>query len=389
MKISTLISILFISIKHYAQPVSFDELSIVHNAKVITIDTSKRVFKIVHIGDSHIQADLFSGKIRSNLQQQYGNAGIGLLFPYKSINTNGPSTYRTSSINKLQANKIVRCKSECSVGIAAYNVILPTNAEIGFMVKYDTMPQHIQLIYQSVNADAIIINNDMDTNNYFTVQVDSFFYADYKEKVPANFTIKAKSFSVLNGILSDNGNHGVLYYTVGANGATINNYLNSNLFFAQLKQLQPDLVIVSLGTNESVSDIALDTFYNYQSMFHAKLKAVTSDTSNIIYTTPADNFKKHKSIIRKKIKGKWRKRNVKYYVNNTKAKEIRNTIIEFCNATNSMYWDLYEVMGGEKSMKNWVNKGFAAKDHIHFTKSGYELQGDLFYKALQKILTLK
>ena len=40
-------------------------------------------------------------------------------------------------------------------------------------------------------------------------------------------------------------------------------------------------------------------------------------------------------------------------------------------------------------MKNWVNNGFAAKDHIHFTKSGYELQGDLFYKALQKILTLK
>src|SRR5450631_1614697 len=44
---------------------------------------------IVHIGDSHLQADFFSGEVRKLLQQQYGNAGRGLMFPFKQANTNG------------------------------------------------------------------------------------------------------------------------------------------------------------------------------------------------------------------------------------------------------------------------------------------------------------
>ena len=38
--------------------------------------------------------------------------------------------------------------------------------------------------------------------------------------------------------------------------------------------------------------------------------------------------------------------------------------------TGAMYWDLRAVMGGSGSMSDWVNKGWASKDHIHLTRKG-------------------
>ncbi|HEU4497482.1 MAG TPA: hypothetical protein VFR70_10560, partial [Flavobacterium sp.] len=44
---------------------------------------------IVHIGDSHIQADLMTNSIRKKLQQEFGNGGRGFIFPYSLARTNG------------------------------------------------------------------------------------------------------------------------------------------------------------------------------------------------------------------------------------------------------------------------------------------------------------
>jgi len=54
---------------------------------------------IVHVGDSHIQADLFTGKIRERLQTEFGNGGLGFSFPYRLAKTNGNGliTYTSNS----------------------------------------------------------------------------------------------------------------------------------------------------------------------------------------------------------------------------------------------------------------------------------------------------
>ncbi|MDX5347767.1 MAG: hypothetical protein LPK19_11025, partial [Hymenobacteraceae bacterium] len=58
-------------------------------------ETGSEVVSVVHIGDSHIQADLFSGRVRQELHKYYGNAGRGLIFPYKVARTNEPWSYKT------------------------------------------------------------------------------------------------------------------------------------------------------------------------------------------------------------------------------------------------------------------------------------------------------
>ena len=54
--------------------------------------------RILHIGDSHIQADIFSGKVRELMQLTFpgGNGGLELVFPYRAAKTNGPAVYSSS-----------------------------------------------------------------------------------------------------------------------------------------------------------------------------------------------------------------------------------------------------------------------------------------------------
>jgi lysophospholipase L1-like esterase len=172
----------------------------------------------------------------------------------------------------------------------------------------------------------------------------------------------------------------VIYHTIGVNGATFRNYNSTALFFDELKELKPDLVIVSLGTNESVSDIDEGTFTLQLDLFIQHLQT-TAPGSAFMLTTPADNFVKRATV---KMTGKKKKRKVKRitYVNNAKAETIRNAEIAYCGEHHIAYWDLYTVMGGEHSMNEWVRLGIAAKDHIHFSKKGYEIQAGLLFDAL-------
>jgi lysophospholipase L1-like esterase len=369
-----------------AQSVTRDSSNMIRNARPVTVETGSKVFKIVHIGDSHIQADWFSGRLRDLLQQQYGNAGKGLIFPYKQIRTNGPNTFSTFSNVPLKPEKIVKCRSACNVGIAAYNAYMYHGNSIAITLKRDTGMQYISVLYQGgTNENAISINSDRDAANYTIQQGINYTIASYKPQVQPVFSMQARSDITLNGLIASNGQPGILYYTIGANGATFNNYNNSALFFDQLQSLQPDLVIVSLGTNESVSDISSDSLYSVLNAFSNNLNRACAQ-ANVIYTLPADNNRRHVSTVRKKYKGRWRKKRVTTYVHNYKLADIHQTMLNFCTDKNAMYWDLYSVMGGTGSMKKWVASGYAAKDHIHFNKAGYELQGDLLFKALQRII---
>ena len=60
---------------------------------------TRQKVNVVHIGDSHIQADIFSGRMRSLLQDSdaFGNGGRGFVFPYPLARTNNPWNYKVTS----------------------------------------------------------------------------------------------------------------------------------------------------------------------------------------------------------------------------------------------------------------------------------------------------
>ena len=91
--------------------------------KLIQLEQKKinRV-NIAHIGDSHIQADIFSGIIRQKLQLKFGNAGRGLLFPYRAAKSNEPASYKTTTNIKWDAKRNVFFEKPLPIGISGFTI---------------------------------------------------------------------------------------------------------------------------------------------------------------------------------------------------------------------------------------------------------------------------
>lgn len=73
---------------------------------------------IVHIGDSHIQADFFSGRVRSLIQEQFGNGGLGFTFPYQLARTNSNNFVRYSSNSTWENRRNIYPVNGAKVGLS-------------------------------------------------------------------------------------------------------------------------------------------------------------------------------------------------------------------------------------------------------------------------------
>jgi lysophospholipase L1-like esterase len=165
----------------------------------------------------------------------------------------------------------------------------------------------------------------------------------------------------LFGISFTNSKPGIVYHSIGGNGAKFKHYLSSSYFFEQTKELSPDLIIISLGTNEAVDFPQIDK--NLSDQIDQFLKQINTCNPDVpvLITTPFDFYKS-------KTK------------RNPGVEEIRTLLLKKPVAI----WDGYEIGGGKHSADKWKKNKLLQTDGIHATKEGYELQALLLYQALMK-----
>lgn len=340
---------------------------------------------ITHIGDSHIQADIFSGTIRQELQLKFGNAGRGLVFPYRVAKSNEPSSYKTTTNTIWDAKRNVFYEKPLPIGISGFTI--ETNdsaAEIDLTVKnqagLDYRFTKFTLFHERglANYDITICDSTNCERGIFksTDSASNSFVSELKFDKPIDrIILRNKNTDTAHqhstriyGILLENDSAGILYNMIGVNGAEYKHYTLSKYFEAQLTYLHSDLLIVSMGTNEGFNKaFNKDLFYKNIDTLITALK-LNNPTTAIIITTPGDSFRKTK-------KGK---------VKNPDMKLAEETVINYCLNNNLAYWNLYEIMGGYGSMAKWFTAKLAAADRVHFSGKGYKLQATLFNNALMK-----
>lgn len=346
-------------------------------------DSKKGRVDIVHIGDSHIQADHFSGLIRQKIQLRFGNAGRGLIFPYRVAKSNEPASYKTSTNVVWESKRNVFYEKPLPIGVSGFTIeTADTAAEINLMVKDQpglgyaftkfTLFQEKGLrnyditVCDEYNCErARFRSKDTSTSNFISqVKFDKpVRQIILRNKVADTLHQKATR---IYGMLLENDSAGVLYNMIGVNGAEYRHYTKSKYFVQQLSYLNADLVILSMGTNEGyAADFDRVAFYHHIDTLVTNIQKACPNAT-ILLTTPADSFRRTR-------KGR---------VKNPDMQDARVTIINYCLQHNLPYWDLYEVMGGYGSMMKWFTAQLAAKDKVHFNAKGYQIQGNLFYHAL-------
>ena len=167
--------------------------------------------------------------------------------------------------------------------------------------------------------------------------------------------------AMIYGVYLVNCNPGIIYNTIGVNGAKYQHYSKAIYFSEQSRMLHPDLIILSMGTNEAYAiDFSQEDFYADILLLFKKLKSENPNASFLL-TTPACSY-------RKKIP-------------NPRLALAAKTIIRFAKENNLSYWDLQGVTGGDNSAYNWRKNHLLRPDGVHYQREGYELQGTLFYNA--------
>ena len=157
-----------------------------------------------------------------------------------------------------------------------------------------------------------------------------------------------------------NVNKGVVFNTVGVNGATYGDFLKYSLQKEQLNSIQPDLVMISLGTNESLSSITKEDFQKNISNLVSKFKEQNPNLP-ILLISPTDNRLKSQKI-----------------------KEIVSWIEESSQINKVAFFNLYEATGGSGYFKKALNKKEANTDGVHFLRPGYEFQAEKIWTAISE-----
>ena len=463
--------------------------------------------RILHIGGSHLQADVISGRIREHFIKEYpgASAGRGFVFPYSAARTNTPASYASSYKGIWDMNKNVQREIKKPLGLLGIAVSTSDpRSEITLLLdKYNSEPiwgetklrlfgysdagdvvpvlrvestdiygtldsasqsyvftsprpidtiqiafrwidslkqaEIAQFITDSLLQDSIaraiedslkkakgdttpikvpepakIPNNvalpevardsmfqgecdvldttcllreeaknkarscaerlNKPTVNYAEGELDSTNYANEHcitdtVAVPDSVKKNARPRFTLTGILTESNNPGITYTGVGINGAKVHDYFEEvcPLLEKQLAYYKPDLVIFAIGINDAnVQHFNDKQFKDDYDKLIARIKNVNPNVA-IIFETNNDMYRKVKK---------------KRYVQHPNGDVARKAFFALADKHKAGVWDKFSIMGGLGSMAKWEKADLAKADKVHFKLSGYNLLGDLFYKAI-------
>jgi len=353
------------------------------------------VIQIVHIGDSHVQAGFYTGQVMRMLHQAFGNAGRGWIAPLKLAKINEPKDYFITSptVKEWTVGRCIQNVPKCIWGLGGMGIqtvskkidfkvsIAPVNgAGYGFntLLLYRD-DQAIPLIPAEEDSIAVqtawgtetglpritVDTFRMDTEIY-NLHLHSVYQLDLQQYIDPSILQSPNcyyGFSLLNG------NSGILYHSIGQNGAMFKHFTNPE-YVRQLALLQPSLLIITLGTNESfsISNLTDSLLISHVDQFVQLVKEYLPSTA-ILLTTPAENFRRTR----------------RGFERNVNISLVAQAITDYAHQEGLACFDLFNMSGGVNSCTKWQEAKLLGRDRIHFSAEGYLEQGKLLFKALIRL----
>lgn len=341
---------------------------------------------VVHIGDSHIQAEGSTSVIRHELQSMYGDAGRGLIIPFRLAGTNQPFDYRITSSTAMNSAKLLKTPWSTRMGFTGISLAAPTQRftlSVSGDNRFDAFKIHghgtINIVDIS-GSDNRPIGFSIDKTGSAPV----FVHLD-KSINDMTMTLSAPGANIY-GIELIKDNHGVRYSAIGNNGATFSSYCDIPDMATGVAQLKPDLIILSLGTNEAFGKMSDETFYSHIGHMISDLRK-TCPHAEILLVTPSECQRSVYTTVASGSKRKRRRRRIRNYAVNNNVERMARTIRRYGNDNHIPVYDFYEIAGGKGASEHWLKHRLLSNDRIHRTWAGYTLEGQLTASALIDVLT--
>lgn len=328
-------------------------------------------FKVVYLGDSHIQADFGGSVLRNRLSATSQSSGRGLIIPFRLAGTNQPNDYSINISGATATSKLMRKPWETEMPFTGIG-IQPQTRKFTLDIKSPEPTRRVRIHSRGSVPEIESVRAD-GTDVGFISTIDSYGLANIDVAESATeFSIVACGDKeiVIGGLELINDSIGTVVHSIGNNGATYSAYATTDRFGSELSALSPDLVIIALGTNEAFGNTTAATIRNDIDVLLSTIRS-HSPEAKILLIGPTECYRK----IYRRRKGSRRA----VTVVNTKTADMARAIRLYAENEGIAYYNHYAVAGSAAKMKS---AGVLARDGVHFTAKGYRLWGNLLSDAL-------
>lgn len=338
--------------------------------------SSKNKFVVVHVGDSHVQPDIYPHEIRKRMQFLHGDGGRGMVFPYSTADSYYSHQYTGSHTGTWRWGKTMRIPPALPLGVMGM-ACRTKDPEASFEITFkEPVPEHytrLKLFCRKSRCSFDLVVESGGTEirvNVDSIPGDRLPYYEISIPVP-NPTIRVKLvknadcdslFEFYGMSLESTRPGGFMIHSCGVGASRFRATLYEPLFVEQVKALDADVVILDYGTNDYLYDDDIKPELRSEIVqVIAKVRAAVPNAT-IVLPTVQDLFRKG------------RHRN--------SGDDFCELIHSIAREQNCVVWDWFWISGGNYSIKTWEKFGLAQYDLVHLTKPGYELKGQFFSEAM-------
>jgi len=331
--------------------------------------------RILHYGDSQIEEDRITGTIRARLQERFGGNGPGMMPARKHATpfVGGGSTAELARY--FNYGDVSHRAGIRKYGPFADFVRLDTVATLSYYPirgkdKGQRTFERMTLVAGNLQSRLSVSSRGEKR----VVEADGSPLAFVRFELPDSSTrasMTVSGYADLYGVLLDS-KTGVRMDNMAMRGSSgaIFTTMDSNQLREFYREENVRLILLQYGGNSVPylkSDKQIETYVESIRKQIVLLRELAPQ-AQIVFVGPSDmsTVVNGKRQTYPKLPGI--------------VDSLRNTVMDAGGA----YWDIYGVMGGENSMKQWVaaRPALAGSDYVHFTLAGSTKIGDMFCDAL-------
>jgi lysophospholipase L1-like esterase len=374
--------------------------------------------RILQIGDSHTSADFFSGEVRRRLQARYGEGATG----YMTAGLPHHGDVRSSSL-KITASSGWTYKSLQSTDanpnlfwLSGYDAVATKQGEAISFASERSVP------FETVEIEAlrepgaggieVLLDGHLEKQvDLAADRVEPFVLQLRAQRANAQLheiqirTTKDRKVSIASVSIYANGS-GLTYNSVGYVGATIGilNKMEKKLFASDLRRINPQIVVLSFGTNEA-ADKSLD-LVKYKQTYEGVIEKIRSTLRDaiIVMILPPDFNQPSPECPKEKVKeaicaasASWRVADAASMPSSglqcvwqtpANLALVRDTQRDIAKQRGLAYWNWAEIMPSDCGAHQWnkMSPALMSRDHVHFTVEGYRRSADQFLDTLIPII---
>ena len=356
-----------------------------------------KTYRIMHYGDSQIEMDRITSVLRQKLQELFGGSGPNMIPAIQPVSTISV-TQNASNLTRYMVYGDAARASHNRYGVMSQFGQVRGTGSISF-----TRTSHSQSFEKAKEISSVSVLLGKNSKSFTAILKCDTLAPDAK-MLPA-----CDSVSLITWILPTNVKHGTItfkgnaeIYAVlldGEAGVAIDNValrgcsgtiftrINENTLRQSFDLLNTRLIIMQFGGNRMPGISSTKNIPPYIAELEKQIQYMkrVAPKATFLFIGPADMGKSYGGKM-----GTWK--NLPELNDSLRALALRNDMA---------YWDMFNVMGGEGSMAQWVKHKppMAGPDYVHFTYRGaQEIGSDLaksfttyydFYKLRQHVPSKK